>query len=676
MEPKVATIETSKQRPRGSLQWGGQRSNWLSGSGNLGTEVAVVVVCALVVLGIAWSDAYWESLILQGVIFALLAQALNLIAGFGGRLAFGNGLFFGIGAYAVALGNSHSWYPEIVGLLIGIAGSALIAYGLGLGLAKLTGLMFALVTFALASMVSELAGLPAWTGGSAGLALIVPQQVSIVHLSLASSFQYVVAGMVLVVITGFATRAFARRKAGVIAMAIRDESVAAATCGVNGPQYLARVWAVSAGLSAVAGALYVQSTQFIDPTTAFGFTTGTQILLVLIVGGIGTVWGPALGALVVPLSGYLDRFSSPNGVQGISDMVYAVILVLIVRLLPQGITPWLRSVGGWLGRRSGSGAEAAADRSEEPPGASLAAAAESTATRTSATSRAPDGAEGPAEPDQDTGGLALAELVTAEAELAVAEAAPVPKRGRSDSAGPVLTIRGLAKSFGGAKAVRDVSLDLSAGEIVGLVGPNGAGKSTLFNCITGEERPNSGSVNFKGREIAGLAPYKIARLGISRTFQTVRLFPSLSVRQNVLVPAYARGSDDDSFEASMDATLRAVGLADLAAVDSAALRLSTSGGSVRPGNRGRRHARPARRGAYRPPARGGRGDREGHTRCLRGPGHRVHRRRARNGNAHADHRPARRDGHRRRYRRRDTDEVIRMRDVEVAYFGRGVNDGR
>ena len=156
MEPKVATVESARQRPRSPLQWSGQRSQWLSGKGNFRTEAAVVVACALVVLVIAWSDAYWESLILQGVIFALLAQALNLIAGFGGRLAFGNGLFFGIGAYAVALGNSHSWYPEIVGLLIGIAGSALVAYGLGLGLSRLTGLMFALVTFALASMVSEL----------------------------------------------------------------------------------------------------------------------------------------------------------------------------------------------------------------------------------------------------------------------------------------------------------------------------------------------------------------------------------------------------------------------------------------------------------------------------------------------------------------------------------------
>ena len=670
MEPKVATIETSKQPSRNLLPWGGQRSSWLSGNGNLGTEIAVVAVCSLIVLGIAWSDAYWESLILQGVIFALLAQALNLIAGFGGRLAFGNGLFFGIGAYAVALGNSHSWYPEIVGLLIGIAGSALIAYGLGLGLSKLTGLMFALVTFALASMVSELAGLPAWTGGSAGLALIVPQQISIVHISLASSFQYVVAGMVLVVITGFATRAFARRKAGVIAMAIRDESVAAATCGVNGPQYLARVWAVSAGLSAVAGALYVQSTQFIDPTTAFGFTTGTQILLVLIVGGIGTVWGPALGALVVPLSGYLDRFSSPNGVQGISDMVYAVILVLIVRLLPQGITPWLRSVGGWLGRRSGGGAEAAAGRPGEPSGASLAAAVESTVTQTSATSLAPDGQEGTAEPDLDTGRLALAELVTA-------EAGPVPKRGRSDGGGPVLTIRSLAKSFGGAKAVRDVSLDLSAGEIVGLVGPNGAGKSTLFNCITGVERPNSGSVNFKGREIAGLAPYKIARLGISRTFQTVRLFPTLTVRQNVLVPAYARGSDDDSFEASMDATLRAVGLADLATVDVGRLplidqrrvelaRAIAGGGTLVLLDEvltGLQHEEAVEIGRVIRAVSADLGTAFIVVEHVMGTLMPIIDRLVvmDAGAVIADGVP---------------DEVIRMRDVEVAYFGRGVNDGR
>jgi branched-chain amino acid transport system permease protein len=675
MEPKVITVETSRQRPRNPLQWSGQRSQWLSGNGNLGIEVAVVVVCALVVLGISWADAYWESLILQGIIFALLAQALNLIAGYGGRLAFGNGLFFGFGAYAVALGNAHGWYPEIVGLVIGIAGSALIAYGLGLGLSKLTGLMFALVTFALASMVAELAGLPNWTGGSAGLALIVPQQVSIVHISLSSQFQYVVAGVILVVITGFATRAFARRKAGVIAMAIRDESVAAATCGVNGPQYLARVWAVSAGLSAVAGALFVQSTQFIDPPTAFGFTTGTQILLVLIVGGIGTVWGPALGAVVVPLSGYLDRFSSPNGVQGISDMVYAVILVLIVRLLPQGITPWLRDVGGWLRRRSAGDTGAVTDDAAQSPEAGLAATAAGAVPRAGAVALAPDGAGGPAGPDQDAGRLALAELVTAE--LVTAEAGPASRRQRPDGAGPVLTLRNVAKSFGGAKAVRDVSLELSAGEIVGLVGPNGAGKSTLFNCVTGVERPNGGSISFKGREIAGLPPYKIARLGISRTFQTVRLFPTLSVRQNVLVPAYARGADDDSFEASMDATLRAVGLADLAEVDVGRLplidqrrvelaRAIAGGGTLVLLDEvltGLQHEEAVEIGRVIRSVSADLGTAFIVVEHVMGTLMPIIDRLVvmDAGAVIADGIP---------------DEVIRMRDVEVAYFGRGVNDGR
>ena len=241
----------------------------------------------------------------------------------------------------------------------------------------------------------------------------------------------------------------------------------------------------------------------------------------------------------------------------------------------------------------------------------------------------------------------------------------------------MLTIRGLAKSFGGAKAVRDVSLDLSAGEIVGLVGPNGAGKSTLFNCITGVERPNSGSVNFKGREIAGLAPYKIARLGISRTFQTVRLFPSLSVRQNVLVPAYARGSDDDSFEASMDATLRAVGLADLAAVDVGRLalidqrrvelaRAIAGGGTLVLLDEvltGLQHEEAVEIGRVIRAVSADLGTAFIVVEHVMGTLMPIIDRLVvmDAGAVIADGIP---------------DEVIRMRDVEVAYFGRGVNDGR
>lgn len=110
---------------------------------------------------------------------------------------------------------------------------------------------------------------------------------------------------------------------------------------------------------------------------------------------------------------------------------------------------------------------------------------------------------------------------------------------QAHSAGePIFTVRGLAKSYGGVKAVAGVGLDLWAGQIVGLIGPNGAGKTTVFNLITGLDRPDAGHVTFRGQEITGKAPHQIARLGIARTFQNIRLSSHLSVMDNVKIACH------------------------------------------------------------------------------------------------------------------------------------------
>jgi branched-chain amino acid transport system ATP-binding protein len=102
---------------------------------------------------------------------------------------------------------------------------------------------------------------------------------------------------------------------------------------------------------------------------------------------------------------------------------------------------------------------------------------------------------------------------------------------------PVLVLENVTKRFGGLVAVNNVSLTLDKGDLVGLIGPNGAGKTTVFNLLTGVYAPTSGSIRFNGREITGLRPHQIARLGICRTFQNIRLFPDLSVLDNVRTAA-------------------------------------------------------------------------------------------------------------------------------------------
>jgi branched-chain amino acid transport system ATP-binding protein len=116
----------------------------------------------------------------------------------------------------------------------------------------------------------------------------------------------------------------------------------------------------------------------------------------------------------------------------------------------------------------------------------------------------------------------------------------------------MLEVRKLTKSFGGLPALVNVDFTIAPGEIVGLIGPNGAGKTTLFNVITGVFRPTSGEILFEGKNLVGLKPHDICRLGITRTFQVVKPLPKMTVLENVMVGAFARvGTKDEAREIAL-----------------------------------------------------------------------------------------------------------------------------
>lgn len=135
----------------------------------------------------------------------------------------------------------------------------------------------------------------------------------------------------------------------------------------------------------------------------------------------------------------------------------------------------------------------------------------------------------------------------------------------------LLEVRGLTRFFGGVAAVRDLDFDVHEGEFLSIIGPNGAGKTTTFDLITGFQRPNLGSIRFKGEEIVGLKPHQVCRKGIGRTFQVVKPFPDMTVWDNVLVAALNRTNKSDPHRCAVD-VLETTGL--LAAKDRRAKELT------------------------------------------------------------------------------------------------------
>jgi branched-chain amino acid transport system ATP-binding protein len=136
------------------------------------------------------------------------------------------------------------------------------------------------------------------------------------------------------------------------------------------------------------------------------------------------------------------------------------------------------------------------------------------------------------------------------------------------AATPLLELRSVTKRFGGVAAVDGVNLDVAKGEILGIIGPNGAGKTTLLNCISGLQRPDGGDIHWQGASIAGMAPHRIAKLGIGRTFQIVKPFGSMTVRENAAVGALFGSANGprgprEAFELA-DRVLDLVGLKDKA----------------------------------------------------------------------------------------------------------------
>jgi branched-chain amino acid transport system permease protein len=338
----AATVETA-QEPRAL-----PRPPW-------GRHLIAVAVLAVVLafLPLVLAPAQ-QSVAVRVLIFAILSLGWNVMSGFGGMFSFGHAAYFGIGAYASAwLLVNHGVSPWI-GMLVGMVLAAVFAVLIGfLALRyRLKGAYFALATFAFAEMLRLFALNSDFVNRAVGYNIPLRSQSSWAFMQFPpGSSNYFWIALALTVIALVVTILFLRSKVGRFTVAVRDDEDAAAALGIPVMRTKLTTMALSGAIASVAGAFYVQYYFFVDPDVAFSPGVSIQAILPAVIGGVGTIWGPVIGAAILgPLNDVTATIlrNPPAGLEflqgraGLDVMVYAVLLILIVLLLPQGVYGALR----------------------------------------------------------------------------------------------------------------------------------------------------------------------------------------------------------------------------------------------------------------------------------------------------------------------------------------------
>lgn len=292
------------------------------------------------------------------LIFALMGVGWNIMSGFGGMFSFGHAAYFGLGAYtSVWLLVNHGVSPW-VGLLAGmlVAGTFATLIGFLALRYRLKGAYFALATFAFAEMLRLIATNSDFVNRAVGYTVPIRPEPSFAFMQFApGSPTYFWIALALTVAAIAISILFLRSRVGRFVIAVRDDEDAAAAVGVPVMRTKLVTMALSAAVTSVAGSFYAQYYFFIDPDVAFGPSVSIQAILPAVIGGVATIWGPAIGALVLgPLNDVTAALlrnppavlSFLEGRAGLDVIVYALLLILIILLLPKGLYGALRDRWG------------------------------------------------------------------------------------------------------------------------------------------------------------------------------------------------------------------------------------------------------------------------------------------------------------------------------------------
>ncbi|MCF7766691.1 ABC transporter permease subunit [Achromobacter pulmonis] len=447
----------------------------------------VIVFLALLAVAPLGLPPFYVTLLNYIGLYAMVALGLVLLTGVGGLTSFGQAAFVGVGAYTTALLTTRAdalpaWLAWIgaspwLTLLAGLLLTLVVAYLLGAITLKLSGHFLPLGTIAWGLSLYFAFGSVEGLGGHTGIPDVPAIHLFGWALTQGEDIFYLIWAFLLVAM--WSTSNLLDSREGRAIRALKGGRVMAESMGVDTARSRMVIFIIAALQACASGWLYAHMQRFVNPNP-FGLQMGIEYLFMTVIGGAGQVWGALVGAGVFTvLKQWLqDWLPKLLGQSGNFEViVFGFGMVLLLHRFRGGLWPVL--------------------------------------ARCVPVRKRPRQIDPQAEP---------------------LPRKPMPPRGEV-----VLKAVDVTRKFGGLVANNAMNLEIRAGEILALIGPNGAGKSTMFNQISGVDTPTSGQVTLLGQPVAGAGARRIARLGLSRTFQHVRLLGRMSVLENVAIGAHLRG---------------------------------------------------------------------------------------------------------------------------------------
>jgi branched-chain amino acid transport system permease protein len=312
----------------------------------------VLVVAMLAAVPLFTASNVVLNFLVMALLIALVGQGWNLLGGYGGQYSFGHAAFFGTGAYVTAILQMRYGVNAWLGLVIGIAAGALVGAAIG-GLSFRSGLRgsyFALVTLAFAEVLRIVASVTPITGAGVGTLIKLDLRPEAFQFQSRVPFYLVIVGMVGLSL--ILVRLIENSRFGAYLVAVRENEEAAKALGVDVTLVKVGAMTLSAAITAAAGCFYAQYFLFLDAAIAYGPWISIEALLAPIVGGVGTVFGPLLGALVVKALGELTKMVAGDA-PGLDLVIYGLVLVAVIGFAPRGIAGLISGVVSSRERRDG-----------------------------------------------------------------------------------------------------------------------------------------------------------------------------------------------------------------------------------------------------------------------------------------------------------------------------------